>query len=550
MKQLLFSKALLSAATLMVGALAFTACSNEDYDGDTNPTYDGESVKTQFAINIPVAGKSTRLGQDIVQGQGTPVFRGMDNIALIPFTTVPAADGTGLSPIKLGAIQADELALNTGAKVYYDVTLGTGVNNFLFYGEAIASDGGNLKNGALKATVSEVVNNIKFELVPISSNAESNSERTTLINALNSVAGSKTESGLTWANSTTGLKNFYNSFIRLKAGSASSIKLALQNLKEGINGVLTSENDLKNNLIGNIDAAINNINKCTYPRIVGLPDGAAQITWNGSAFEYISSKNIGNLSYTSMDKFVYPSSLYYWINTPIKTSNSPQADNYAGKNSWSECVALYTDGTSVESTTASVALENAIQYAVGRFDVSAIFNAASVTDNLGGTVDNKAEQGITLDGILIGGQKNLKWDFNTPVNSDEYTIYDASVTSTKLGTSLGQVMAYSLALQTEQTKEVRFALELTNNTGASFIGKDGTVPDGGRFYLVGKLTPVSTTADNRVFKQDFITYAKVTINSLENAYNCIPDLKSPKLELGLSVDLVWQKGLTQDVTIE
>ena len=100
MKQLLFSKALLSVATLMVGALAFTACSNEDYDGDTNPTYDGESVKTQFAINIPVAGKSTRLGQDIVQGQGTPVFRGMDNIALIPFTTVPAADGTGLSPIK------------------------------------------------------------------------------------------------------------------------------------------------------------------------------------------------------------------------------------------------------------------------------------------------------------------------------------------------------------------------------------------------------------------------------------------------------------------
>lgn len=183
--------------------------------------------------------------------------------------------------------------------------------------------------------------------------------------------------------------------------------------------------------------------------------------------------------------------------------------------------------------------------------MSAIFKAASVTDNLGGTVDTQAEDGITLDGILIGGQKNLKWDFNTPVDgSDEYTIYDASVTSTELGTSLGDVMAYSLALQTQPATEVRFALELTNNTGKSFIGKDGTVPDGGRFYLVGKLTPVTDKAENRVFLQDYTTYAKVTINSLENAYNCIPDLKSPKLELGLSVDLDWKEGLVQDVTID
>ena len=110
-------------------------------------------------------------------------------------------------------------------------------------------------------------------------------------------------------------------------------------------------------------------------------------------------------------------------------------------------------------------------------------------------------------------------------------------------------MAYSLALETAQGTEVRFALELTNQTGVAFTGKDGIVPKGGRFYLVGKLTPVSGTADNRVFYQDHTTKATVTINSLENAYNCIPDLKSPKLELGLSVDLVWEKGLVQDVVI-
>jgi hypothetical protein len=51
---------------------------------------------------------------------------------------------------------------------------------------------------------------------------------------------------------------------------------------------------------------------------------------------------------------------------------------------------------------------------------------------------------------------------------------------------------------------------------------------------------------NKVFKQDYITTAKLTIgaNSLKKAYNVIPDLRSPKLELGLSVDLKWQQGIT------
>lgn len=72
--------------------------------------------------------------------------------------------------------------------------------------------------------------------------------------------------------------------------------------------------------------------------------------------------------------------------------------------------------------------------------------------------------------------------------------------------------------------------------------------------MVGKLEPSTdpTYADmnNKVFKQDYITTAKVTINSLAHAYNCIPDLKNPKLELGLSVDLEWQEGLVDEVTIE
>lgn len=547
----------LFAAALVAGTMGMTSCSNEEITpGNQNPTYNGESVKTQFAINIPAAGKkNTRLAQDIVQGQADPQFRGIDNISLIPFTTTPAAGGNGSDIINLGAIQPGELGKGTGAKVYYDVTLGMDVNNFLFYGEAIEATGAKKANGALKATIGSAVNDIKFELVPISTDASSDQQRTTLINALNTVAKA-TGGGTAWSASTE-FQTYYQSFIRLKAGSAASIIQVLKDLQDGINNVTpTSESELKNAILAAIDGAIGSsgtIKDCTYPRNLGLPDGAAQIKWNSATpgFEYITSTNIGDLSYTDMANFVYPASLYYWVNTPIKTSDKSLADQFTGKTSWGECLDLYKDGgVQVTSSTASVALENQIDYAVGRFDVLAKFNAATVKDNLGETFDTQGNDGITLDGILIGGQKNVKWNFSTPVDgSTEYTIYDASVTSTKVATTASATMAYSLALETAQGTEVRFALELTNQTGVAFTGKDGIVPDGGRFYLVGKLTPVSGTADNRVFYQDHTTKATVTINSLENAYNCIPDLKSPKLELGLSVDLEWEEGLVQDVVI-
>ena len=561
----IFNKYAYMGAIALVGAVGFTACSSEDdLTAQQNPTFDGESVKTQFAINIPAAGKkNTRLGQSIVQGQAVPEFRGIDNISLIPFTGAPGSGVTAGTIINLGAIQPGELGTGTGAKVYYDVELAEGVNNFLFYGEATEATGAEIANGALKATIGTAVDDIKFELVPISSSATSG-ETTTLLNALNAVAGTEVN-GKKWSASTSDLQQYYQSFIRLKAGSAASIKLALNNLEIGITSAAANgEDDLKNAILASITGAIGasgTIKDCTYPRNLGLPDGSAQIKWNNasSAFEYITSANVGNLSYTDMKNFVYPASLYYWVNTPIKTSDKSLADQYA--TNWETCLGLYeNDNAAVSASTASVALKNPINYAVARFDLLAKFNAEEVKDNLGGDVNTQANKGITLDGVLIGGQKNVKWDFSTPApdaggsgsTSTEYTIYDASVTSTKVATATSATMAYSLALETAQGTEVRFALELTNQTGNAFTGKDGIVPDGGRFYLVGKLTPDATQveSDNRVFRQDHTTKATVTINSLENAYNCIPDLRSPKLELGLSVDLEWKQGLVNDVTIE
>lgn len=535
---------------LLLASAGLASCSSDDtFSGSKGQS--GEPVKTQFAISVP-AGKAGRLAQNIVQGQNPAVFRGMNNINLISFNAAPAAGGAGTEVIKLGSILDNELQANTSAKVYYEVPIAVGTTNFLFYGEAYSATPNAKTDGALKATIGESVDGIKFELQSIAPDAENNSEVATLEDALNQVAGA-TDGTTAWKNATSDLKKYYEALISLKAGSATSVKLALADLKAGLEEKVTAtgEEDLKAAIITAIDKAVTSINSCTYPRNINLPDGAAQVKWTGTAFDYINSSNVGSLAYTSMANFVYPASLYYTTNTAIKTSTSRLADKYS--TDWATCLALYNGGgTSVEANTQSVALENQIQYAVGRLDVAAKFASATIEDNIGTSINTAAGEGITLDGILVGGQKNVGWDFVTPIAPTEYTIYDASVTSTKIGTEdiKDKVMAQTLALATAAGEKVRFAIELTNNTGAAFTGVDGIVPAGARFYLVGELEPQTSVANNRVFEQAYNTKANVTINSLAHAYNGIPDLKNPKLELGLSVKLEWTAGLVDDVTID
>jgi hypothetical protein len=92
---------------------------------------------------------------------------------------------------------------------------------------------------------------------------------------------------------------------------------------------------------------------------------------------------------------------------------------------------------------------------------------------------------------------------------------------------------------------------LLNNSGQDFYGNDGLVPAGGKFYMVANLKVDANSAEpKRVFAQDYVTTANLTINSLQNAYVTIPDLRSTKLQLGLAVDLSWEAGLTFNVTIQ
>lgn len=595
------------AAALLVGAVGLTGCSSDDELTNVNPTYDGESVKTQFAINIPVAGKQgTRVAEDIVQGQSTPVFRGMTNIRLVPFkSTASFASTTPLTdvePIGLQDIAKQGLQTNGNYKVYSDVDVEVGVNRFLFYGEAIATDGGNKANGSIipsyevsgwpKTTLADVNFDLRRILVD---NGSVSSTQKSLTDMLVAIASVKTTDGTgdhLWSDETgNDLANYYARFISLKAGSSNSIKAALADLYSAMKSDKVADNNsLKAAICSKIeeyftpgtpveglypDFAFKDNNIAQFPGNVGLPDGSMQLAGNATfAYTTPSTGNTGGniIEQTAYSNYAYPASLFYWDDTDIKCQNTTLTDGttYTGSiTDWNSILNLYTDNkTSVEASTRSIALVNPINYAVANLNLFVRFADQYIYDNGDNYTPTGASQavgqiavpvgadGFSLTGILIGDQKKVGYDFKPLTASTAWTIYDSSTDGAKVKKSAdydGTPTAYSLALETAGTEnspyeKVRFALELVNESGAAFTGKDGIVPAGGKFYLVGELE--ANNDHKKVFEQDHKTIARVTINSLKSAYNCIPDLRAPRLELGLSVDLTWQQGLVYDVTIQ
>ena len=624
-----FNRFALMSAIALTGAAGFTACSSEDELTNTNPTFDGESVKTQFAINIPRAGKSTtRMGQDVVQGQTTPIFRGMSDIQLIPIKvgTTPSdagnpVEGTNTflaNAIKLpnitGGNDGDangELIDNSNSKLYTDVDVPVETNAFLFYGKATDKAAGTLSadqvNGALLPsyvtsglTEGAQVNTIHFDLKEImSAQTSDETQKKALIDLLTAVGNAEVNSTkfISLTDGAEGSMEYYaDKFKELKAGSANSIRLALQDLYNAMDASSPVSEDSYTGMKAAIQSAILGASNANftksgtypnitlayadgfagkdYPRDIDLPDGAVQVDYASDAWTYVtklgddpSTDNTG-LNVASLEKYAYPASLYYWVNTSISTSSQSQASEYNETNKWAAILGKYTDGKVVASTTRSIAMDKEINYAVSRLDVKAAFTNNAITDNDNENVTMPTE-GFKLTGVLIGGQKQVNWNFQTNVEkqqADEMTIYDADIKTSangdvyvKRGTQ--ELVSQTLVLETEagtadQAKTVNFALEFENNSTDEFQGHDGIVPVGGKFYLVGTLSS-ETTADKKgdepilkVFEQDKYTTANVTISSLKNAYNCVPDLRTPGLELGLSVDLTWTAGLVDDVEIK
>lgn len=591
----------LMGTVALAGLGVMSSCSSDDLGNDstTNPG-ETKAVKTQFALNIPRANGGTRMSGD--NAQANKNFLGMEDIRMYSFKGEPTASSTSTATFTLANI-ASGISETASSKIYSDVSVPVGTTHFLFYAHAPqgTTDAKKFELGVLDFTApttdATATNDISATLATVKKNDTASPKA--LLGILNGVAGVEG-----WATATDGteLNKLYTKYTSAKAGSANSIRLTLQSLYNNLGGIVTGANTGAQIVAKAIRTKIEeSFNKTTgtdgyvtlaykatgdvskYPNNINLPDGAVQLTFGtDKQFAYAAESNLTGIENLNASKVCFPASIYYFQSSDLAATAKELDSNEWPKTTtnWTAATAPWlkdanslADGwtVSVQPTTRSIAMRQNINYGVANLATTVKCGAASLPDNTGLTVTDPSEfsgtvavpaAGFPVTGLLIGGQPTkVGFDFQ-PASNDafDYTIYDKNLTGIVAKNGAASTPNYTIVLPNDKGRgvadqnKVNVAIELTNNSGVAFRGADGIIPAGGKFYLVGQLNPDAKTIESvtnpAVFMSDYMTTMNLTITSLKSAYNTIPDLRSTKLQLGLSVDLDWQAGLQFDVEIK
>ena len=278
--------------------------------------------------------------------------------------------------------------------------------------------------------------------------------------------------------------------------------------------------------------------------------------------------NINNI-----ERFTYPAEIYYYGNSPTMVSETDLSGNFREKTTWAKAseddteavLSGFTEGPVTESTR-TVAMRDPLQYGVAQLNVTVVSSAASLPDANAVSVAVGADN-FQLTGIIVGGQLPVGFDFRPETvyplysEADMKFIYDTQFgeslkTDVYLSTTQSTVPVNTLVLQSYERKTVKLVLEFVNNSDKDFKGLNGTVYKGTKFYLVGEITPTikepaenPAVFDNRVFTHDYTTVVNVTVSSLAKAYNVLPNLMSPRLEMGIELTPQWEQATTSDVIL-
>lgn len=644
-------KAFWHAAIAAIAICSFSACASSEEDELQNSENERGVVKTEFTISFPQKmGNATRQSITVVQGQSTPVFRGINSISLRPFTVTKENISTSTalsSPLNFTGIDIAKGTLYSlnNSRLYKDVEIGIGTRSFMFYGCATAETAPNnitqnALNGSLTpntTTQTSTLADISFTPTPIYN--EMNGGTTLVVPTygkviaayLTAIANAKVDDTHTWANSYE-LGTLYTEFVGINAGSWISVQKAVQQLyttvysrtepiaakiREAILASLTVDGTsytLATDNTGEGGATTGTLTFTSlkndygeYPANIGLPDGAAYVKWNNTTKEFAAlttsdaetTVDNGGMNFSSLNKYCYPASLYYNGLSNIKTSESSKEAEYKNEVAWSAILEKYTDDTGVVSSkTRSIAIIEPVQYAVGRLDVAVKTNNGASTlkdnDKDGNGKDITVGSNFPITGILVGNQKAVDYKFETTATTAEteaskmYTIYDSQIPKTEgsitkecrmfPGTisesDYNKYCTHTLVLETadasseDDYNNVAIAVEFQNNSEQIIVGKDKKlIYPGTKFYLVGILKPFNNndvkyksshlptgkTTDNlikRAFVQDYTTKVTFNVHDLKKAYNVVPDLRNPNLEIGVSVDLNWAEGITQTIEIQ
>lgn len=603
----------LASAMLLASAAGFTSCSSDSEDPQAGGSgVAGQVVKTQFVLNIPYAGNesggnarvSTRMTAENTQNNNN--FLGLVDLEMFAFGEDPISEATSTRTIRIGNNLGDYDTENK-RQLYSDIAIPVGTTHMVLYTRASKRDYSatytnktNFEAGSLTPIYTKFTDEAKPKLSEINFNLETihsandfDNQGHTILNLLNSIAQAQTTINtkpIEWSKisetdiGTPGeraiLQNLYNNFVKLKAGSEASVIRAIEDLKAAVNTQKLTDFTALTEVIKN---------KCTtrglsyvngFPRNLSLPDGAAVLKFNSDSKEFAYEEVTtgiptgGNL--VDHKTITYPSELAYFVSSPVKTSASKSKLNeLPDYKAWLDNTEQWRGYEEVvKSNTTLVVLKEPVQYGVACLKSKIKCAKASLEDNAKKIIESAANNtltvptnGIEVKGILIGGQpQGVEWNFEPASNATfDHTIYDRDMNPGIVAQTSDSKPNYTLVLDnknssTADSKQsmVYVTVELENNMG-DFYGAEGLIPKDTRFYLVGQLDPNASAGVNKpsgtaetldhVFIKDHTTIANFTITSLQNAYNHIPDMRTSKINVGLAVDLSWQKGITFDVEL-
>ena len=294
-------------------------------------------------------------------------------------------------------------------------------------------------------------------------------------------------------------------------------------------------------------------NLSTYPESMGLPAGCAILRWTPTGFVVPQISGVEGMA--PLNSYCFPTSLYYYVNTTIKTSKDENiAQYYSASSTWDDVLGGYDFGKSVTSNTTSVALIKPLQFAVGMLSATVKSDRDWLQDNDGlpETTVFATGENLPVTGIILSGQYAQNFDFTPIEDGKEHFSYDNQTPGVFL-TKQKSAPIQTLSLPTPEGKDIFFTLEFLNNSGKTFFGADGRVLPGRKFYMVGKLelpTDPQKRKFEQIFVQDHITTMDCTIYSLAGAYNAVPDLGIPQLVLGIQTQVNWEMSSPTTILFE
>lgn len=595
----------ISHSSFLISHLLFASCANDDVPQQT--AY--QPVPVDFALTVTKAASPgisgiTRMASGYTEGTNS-------NIALqcaIPFTVANVSVPVGFNDVctstPIGYFNQPRTAFPFFTS---SCEFSQGTNAILAYASS-KTNASSWQKGVLDATFNDYQPaNISFRLKTIQSVSDylgTEQVKTLpeqLADYLTDIANTSIGTGeniKTWKayadpTSTTMnadlkllFKNFTNQLSdevgEVLPGSSANIKAWVTELRESLNVLSLTENSvddqIRDKIIENIDAQLNKLDPSTgewknFPASLYLPDGAAVVRWDGDKFvPETQTTTIADIN--NLERFTYPAEIYYYGNSVTWVSGTNLSDNFKEKETWkktSETDENYVlsgfEQGPVTSSTKTVAMFDPLQYGVGQLKVQLKPTASPLKDSKNNDVTIGPNQ-FKLTGIIVGGQLPVGFDFRPetvyPVYSeaDMRFIYDSQVntngttdTPFYLSTSANENYIQTLVLQSYTGRSLKLVLEFENNSGQDFYGYNGTVYRGTKFYLVGEVVPKSDSekpkASDRVFTQDHITTVNVTVTStsLAKAYNVLPNLMSPRLEMGLELTPKWVQAETTDVIL-